>query len=69
MSSTLAVFYVRCLSLLSMAMEIGLPPKLPSLAGVNLSLTDTGASSLAFSVLSSRRDGDEPRSRPDGIPD
>jgi len=43
-----------------MGMEIGLPPKLPSLAGVNLSLTDTGVSSLAFSILSARRDRDEP---------
>ena len=43
-----------------MGMEIGLPPKLPSLAGVNLSLTNTGVSSLAFSILSVRRDRDEP---------
>ena len=36
-------------------------PKLPSIAGVNLPLTDTGVSALAFSILSARGT--------DGMPD
>ena len=41
-------------------METGLPPKLPSLAGVNLSLTDTGVPLPSHPVVPPRWDGDAP---------
>ena len=43
-----------------MGMEIGLPPKLPSLAGVNLSLTDAAVPLLSLSILPLRQGGDAP---------
>ena len=43
-----------------MRVETGLPPKLPSLAGVNFSLTDTGVSLSSLPVLPPRRGGDAP---------
>ena len=41
-----------------MGVETGLPPKLPSLARVNLSLTDTDVSLLSLLVLPPRWGGD-----------
>ena len=41
-------------------METDLPPKLPSLAKVNLSLTDTGVSLSSLPVLPPRHGGDAP---------
>ena len=41
-----------------MGVETGLPPKLPSLAGVNLSLTNAGMSLLSLPILPLRWGGD-----------
>ena len=41
-----------------MGVETGLPPKLPSLAGVNLSLTNVGMSLPPLPILPLRRGGD-----------
>ena len=43
-----------------MGVETGLPPKLPSLAKVNLSLTDAGVLLSSLPVLPPRRGGDAP---------
>ena len=43
-----------------MGVETGLPPKLPSLAGVNLSLTNAGVSLLSLPILPPRWGGDAP---------
>ena len=52
-----------------MAVETGLPPKLPSLAGVNLSLTEAGVSLPSLPILPPRRGGDAPGVDFDVIPD
>ena len=41
-------------------METGLPPKLPSLAGINLSLTDAGDPLPSLPILPPRWGGDAP---------
>ena len=41
-------------------METGLPPELPSLAGINLSLTDAGDPLPSLPILPPRWDGDAP---------
>ena len=41
-----------------MVMETGLPPTLPSLARVNISLTDAGIPLLSLPILPSQWDGD-----------
>ena len=59
MPSSMAFFLLEAsLSALDGGGETGVPPKLPSLAGVNLSLMNAGFSLLSLLVLPRRWGGD-----------